>query len=40
MRYPMNYMAIDCYISRLEFAVVNESGRITHEKRVTQGSRN
>lgn len=33
----MNYIAMDCHISTLEFAVVNESGRITQEKRVNTG---
>ena len=30
----MNYIAIDCHISTLEFAVVNESGKIVERKTV------
>jgi len=38
-RYPMNYIAMDSHISTLEFAVVNESGRVTQHKRVPTGVR-
>jgi hypothetical protein len=33
----MNYIAMDCHISTLEFAVVSEAGRVTKEKTVPTG---
>jgi hypothetical protein len=35
----MNYIAMDSHISTLEFAVVNESGRVTQHTRVPTGVR-
>ena len=33
----MNYIGVDCHISTLEFAVVNETGRVTKKARVNTG---
>ncbi|MCP3928972.1 MAG: hypothetical protein GY705_07720 [Bacteroidetes bacterium] len=33
----MNYIGVDCHISTLEFAVVNERGTITKKAKVNTG---
>ena len=33
----MNYIGVDCHISTLEFAVVNERGTITQKAKVNTG---
>ena len=33
----MNYIGVDCHISTLEFAVVNERGTITRKAKVNTG---
>jgi hypothetical protein len=36
-RTQMNYIGVDCHISTLEFAVVNERGNITQKAKVNTG---
>lgn len=35
----MNYIAVDCHISTLDFAVINERGKITREQRVATSAK-
>lgn len=35
----MNYIAVDCHISTLDFAVVNERGKVTKEQRVATSAK-
>ena len=33
----MNYIGVDCHISSLDFAVVNEKGTVTQKAKVNTG---
>lgn len=36
----MNYIGIDCHITTMDFAVVNETGRLVHTERLDTSARN